>query len=95
MTSPPETGYLTYSDHDREITFRWDGSSPYIEMHSGGLVNPTMEQVALQGVPYDIRTVIGWLRWFESICVSHLRMLDAQEESDADLTNGGLSGADR
>jgi hypothetical protein len=77
----PKRAFITYHDHEHEITYRWDGTSPEMEVFSGGLTNPRREIVSLQGSPLDVGHLGGWLRWFESICWSNLRIrLAARKE---------------
>lgn len=76
----PPVAFMVFYDHPRQITVRWDGLAPDIEMFSGGLARPKSELIPLTGIPYDIHSAVGWLRWFESIAMHHIRMREASDE---------------
>jgi len=70
------TTYMAFHDHERMLTFRWDGISDQIEVHSGGLSKPQMELIPLPHINsvLDRDTAIGWLIWFQHACQSWIRI---------------------
>lgn len=72
--------YLMYHDPEREVSFRWDGTSPNMRVTGGGFAQPVSEALPLQSHPYDDQSPIGWLRWFQSVCESHIRLREAADE---------------
>lgn len=78
MPAPGEkVAQLAYHDYDRGLTFQWDGEST--EVYLFDLLRQRIEEIPLQGAPMNER-LGGYLRWFESICQSHIRMRDATGE---------------
>lgn len=68
---------LSYHEFDRGLTFQWDGESEVIQLF--GLLVGRVEEIPVQGaVMYE--SLGGYLRWFESICQSHIRMREATGE---------------
>jgi hypothetical protein len=74
MDRVESAAYMYYHDNVHEVSFRWDGISDFIEVSGGGFVNPQTESIGVTGTPYDGTSAVGWLRWFESRCVTHIRM---------------------
>jgi hypothetical protein len=69
----PLDAYFVWYEHERRLTFRWDGQGK-VEAYQGDLLAPQVEYFDLQGAVYDPDEAVGWLQWFQHQCMQHVRM---------------------
>jgi len=68
------TAHMRYYDHDRKLTFSWDGESEQILVIEGDLFAPKTEWIPIQGAVFNATEASGWLMFFQHVCTSHIRM---------------------
>lgn len=87
MPAPGEkVAQIAYHDYDLGLTFQWNGESE--EMHLFDLNNGRIEEVPLQGAVIE-KSLNGVLRWFESVCMAHIRM---RKEAGEEVVQGARAG---
>src|ERR1700750_2563712 len=78
----PMTAYYCYHDHERRLTFRWDGESDYVEMIRGDLFTSDIDKIPLQGAIYNADEASGWPARVPLVCQSHIRMEEEAQRLD-------------
>lgn len=66
------TPHFTYFDYDSQLSFVWDGLSPWIEVSLGGYGEPALDRISTQVSELNVDTSFGWLTWFKDTCDAYI-----------------------